>query len=129
MEKKRFFWRTGLPPQLRFIRSVVLVVVLFYCVNAYLSINLIKEGVFLDRELNYLLLHLNFAAMVIIILITLAFILHRTFGGLWRMQKVLEGVLKGDYSQRIFLRKGDYLKPLADLLNQLIELFEKKSKS
>jgi HAMP domain-containing protein len=59
----------------------------------------------------------------------MSILLFRTVGPIPRMEKILDKVINGDYSQRITIRKKDTIHSLADRLNQVIGLLEKKSKS
>jgi hypothetical protein len=46
---------------------------------------------------------------------------HRFVGPAFNMRRVLKGMIKGDYSKKIHLRKRDYLKDLAAEINNLRE--------
>ena len=54
---------------------------------------------------------------------------HRIAGPIDRMKKFLEAAGKGDYSQRIILRKKDELQDLAEAMNKLVEKLESEKKS
>jgi len=76
----------------------------------------------------------NFALLIRLALISpLVFLLaivlsHRIAGPIYRIRTTLDEVLKGDYSKRLFLRKTDELKDVADRINGLIELLDAKEK-
>jgi len=53
---------------------------------------------------------------------------HRIAGPIYRIRTTLDEILKGDYSKRLFLRKTDELKDIADRINSLIDLLDKKDK-
>ncbi|MBU2102422.1 MAG: hypothetical protein ABH865_06760 [Candidatus Omnitrophota bacterium] len=126
MAEKRKMISTLQPPvRFKFLRIVMLFLIVSFIINAYVSIKTIQSGNF---ELSYLAYQLNFGAIVIILLISLTFIMHRGFGALSRIENVLEEVSKGDCSLRITLRKGDVLIPLVERINKIIEQLEKSSR-
>ena len=49
-------------------------------------------------------------------------------GPIDRVKKELDGIIKGDYSERIKIRKGDDLKPVADGINTLLEKIQELQK-
>ena len=51
---------------------------------------------------------------------------HRIAGPVYRLKKSLDDAIAGDYSVRISLRKRDFLKDIADKMNQLLEALDKK---
>jgi HAMP domain-containing protein len=128
-EKRRIGSRIVIPVRFKFIRLILLLVILSFCVNAYISIRVLREGiVFLKEDIVYLALQFNFAAIVLILAITLTSILHRGFGALSRMENTLDQIIKGDYSLRLHLRKKDILVPLVERLNKILDLLEKNAK-
>ena len=46
---------------------------------------------------------------------------HRLAGPVERLKKELDGIVAGDYSKRILLRKNDDLKPVADSINKILD--------
>ena len=50
-------------------------------------------------------------------------------GPINRVKKELDGIIKGDYSERIKIRKGDDLKPIADGINTLLDKIETMQKA
>jgi len=63
--------------------------------------------------------YLIFAAFISIL------ISHKIAGPIFKFKKEIGNMIKtGDISQRIFLRQGDELKDLADLMNQLLDMIE-----
>jgi len=63
--------------------------------------------------------YLIFAAFISIL------ISHKIAGPIFKFKKEIRGMIEtGDISKRIFLRQGDELKDLADLLNQLLDMIE-----
>ena len=49
------------------------------------------------------------------------FLSHRVAGPIYRMEKFLKGVAKGDLSTKLHLRKGDELQDLADAINEMTD--------
>ena len=52
---------------------------------------------------------------------------HRVVGPMKRIQKTLEAIGRGDYSQRITLRQGDVLQDLAASINRMAEALQQRS--
>lgn len=76
-----------------------------------------------------LISQLSFTGAIIVLLITLAVLLHRTLGPIPRLEKTLDKVIQGDYSLRLGIRKKDIIHSFVQKVNALIEALEKKSKS
>ena len=51
---------------------------------------------------------------------------HKYYGPLVSIARFVDGIAKGDYSQRLVLRKGDELQQLANDLNQMAVNLEKR---
>jgi Skp family chaperone for outer membrane proteins len=51
---------------------------------------------------------------------------HRFVGPAFNMRRVLKGMIKGDYSRKVHLRKRDYLKDLATEINTLREQLQEQ---
>ena len=127
MKRRRLHLR--IPVQFRFVRWVLIFVIVSFFVNAYVSIKMLAaKPLTPNADMVYFSSQLNFGAILLIFLVTLTFILHRGFGALSRIEDALDHVIKGNYSLRLKLRKGDILIPLTDRINKIIELLEKKSK-
>jgi hypothetical protein len=102
---------------------------LSFFINAYVSIGMLnRKDFYLTGDLAYMVFQLNFGAILLILLISMSYILHRGFGALSRLEQILDEIIKGKHSLRIKLRKGDVLIPLADKINKIIDLLEKKGK-
>jgi signal transduction histidine kinase len=61
--------------------------------------------------------------------ICMSVLLFRSVGAIPRIEKILDKVINGDYSQRISIRRKDTIHSLVDRMNQVIALLEQKSKS
>lgn len=72
----------------------------------------------------FLVLHERFWPAALLVLALLAvhavFVSHRVAGPLYRFRKTLEAMADGDLSQRVRLRKHDYLTEEAELLDRAI---------
>jgi len=53
---------------------------------------------------------------------------HRIAGPIYRLKKSLKEVAEGNYGLRIRLRKTDELKDVAEAINKVVELLDKKGK-
>ena len=121
--------RLRIPIQFKFIRIILVMVIASFFINAYVSIRTLGwRDLDVSGDVSYMVFQLNFGAILLILLITMAFILHKGFGALSRMEEILEEVIKGKHSLRIRLRKGDVLIPLVDKINKILDLLEKKGK-
>lgn len=126
---KRRRMRLRIPVQFKFVRIVLIFVIVSFFTNAYVSIKMLTaRDATVAADMVYFSSQLNFGAILLVFLITLTFILHRGFGALSRMEDTLTEVIKGNHTLRIKLRKGDVLIPLVDKINKVIDLLEKKSK-
>ena len=54
---------------------------------------------------------------------------HLVVGPMKRIQKALEAIGRGDFSQRLILRKGDVLEDLARDINKMAETLQQRSSS
>jgi signal transduction histidine kinase len=73
-------------------------------------------------RVNFIILQVSFLGIIFTLLVSLFLVLHRSLGPLLRIERILENVLKGDYSLRITVRRKDIIRSLADKINQLIEV-------
>ena len=96
-----------------------------------LSVYIEKEKNFRGLVNNYLkqtqmTFSISVLCFLILNLILSVVLSHRVVGPIFAIHKQIKTLLKGDFSQRVRLRKDDAFKPLAKDLNQLTELLEKK---
>ena len=54
--------------------------------------------------------------------------LYRSLGAIPRMEKILDRVIKGEYSLRITIRSKDAVQTLVDKMNTVLDLLESKTK-
>ncbi len=75
----------------------------------------------LQKANTVLLIALPLAFLLMLILSV--FVSHKIAGPIYRTEKDLDEILKGDYSRRIKLREGDDLQELADAINKILDHF------
>lgn len=76
------------------------------------------------HKINFLLL-IGLPPVLILIFILTVVLTHRLVGPLTRLERNLTKISEGDYSVRLRLRKDDDLKPLAEIINKIIDKLEK----
>lgn len=125
--KKRRRFGLQLDSKLRFVHSVLAGIILIAFLNACFSVRLLEEEKFFPGwNTNAFMIQFAFVVIGLVFLVTLVYILHYGFGATIRMERILEEVAKGNYSLRINLRKKDIMKPLAEKMNRVLDLLEKK---
>lgn len=75
---------------------------------------------------NFLIMQVCFLGVIFTLLASMCVLLHRSLGPLHRIEAMLDKVLSGDYSVRVVIRKKDLAHSLADKINFIIGLLEKK---
>ncbi len=79
--------------------------------------------------LNSVISQLSFTAAILVLLITMFVLLHRSLGAVPRMERTLDKIIAGDHSLRLSVRKKDTIYTLVAKLNKVLDLLEKKAKS
>jgi len=110
-----------------FLRIILLIIILGFVLTFYLSIELLNKNDSLYAYYYSLVIQSTFTAIVIILLITIVFFLHRTIGPLDRIENELEKVINGNYYVRITVRKKDVLYSLIEKINKVLEILSKKA--
>lgn len=64
------------------------------------------------------------AIYVLLVVIISAIVSHKMAGPVYRFEQVCKAVAKGDFSQRVHLRKGDRLTDLQDEFNKMMDVVE-----
>ena len=77
------------------------------------------------ERINFLLI-LGVPPIVILLFIWGAVLSHRLIGPLERLENDLKKISDGDYSMRLRIRKDDDLRPIADVINRIIDKLERK---
>lgn len=77
------------------------------------------------NKINFLLI-VGMPPIMVLLFILGAILTHKLVGPLERLQKDLKKISEGDYSIRLKIRKDDGLYPLANVINKIIDLLEKK---
>lgn len=68
-----------------------------------------------------LILIIGVPPIIILLFIWGVSLTHRLIGPLKRLEEDLKKIAKGDYSIRVKIRKDDDLKPIADVVNEIID--------
>jgi len=79
------------------------------------------------RKINFILI-VGLPPIIVLLFIWGATLTHRLIGPLERLEDDLKKIDEGDYSVRLSLRKDDDLKPIADVVNDIIDKLIKCSK-
>ena len=107
--------------------SIILAFIIFYPLSQefYASAN-IHEKARISAQVLGLHTRLWPAIFIVAILMGLQVILmsHHLFGPVYRFEKTIKGYLKGDFSERIYLRKYDEFKDMGALINDLADYIE-----
>ena len=124
--------------QMRFVTRLFMVVVGIAALAALISSTLLWKTMYLPEGGSHVML----IACLISIAVTLLFELllaipivfyvgirqsHRIVGPMNRLKRMLEAIGRGDFSQRITLRKGDALEDLAAAINRMAESLQQRS--
>lgn len=131
--KRRKKWRiipTAINKRMRFIQVVLVLAILSAVANAFASLRMLdKAEVFYGLETWYYVSQSTFIFFGLVMVVTLAYILKHGFGALFRIENILEKIADGDYSLRVHLRKKDFLLPMAEKLNKVLDRLEEKKKN
>jgi nitrogen fixation/metabolism regulation signal transduction histidine kinase len=78
--------------------------------------------------LQRLLLIFGIGILLIVVQIALLtiFFSHKLAGPVFRFEKTCQGMIDGNYTEKVFLRKGDEMQNLARLLNEVIRLSDER---
>ena len=68
------------------------------------------------------------AIYIILVVIISAFVSHKMAGPVYRFEQTCKEIAKGDFSQRVHLRKGDQFTELQDAFNTMMDVVEKNIK-
>jgi len=118
------------PVRFRFIRIILCLMVIFFLLNVYISILILRKGPSLpvNELMPFFVFQLNYGGIVLIFIISIVWVLHYGFGALSRMENILEQIISGDYTFRMHLRKHDIMRPFAEKLNKVLDLLEEAKK-
>jgi len=107
-----------------------------YLVNKKLQIGLFLKWIIAPLVLIFALLYYSRWNFYVLILAFLGFIFlswrtlilsHRFAGPIYRLEKDLADIAKGDFSIRIKFRKKDELKSIAEGINKILDEMEKRA--
>ena len=77
---------------------------------------------------NCIISQLSFTGVIVVLLITLLMLLHRSLGAIPRIESILTKVIEGNHSLRITVRNKDTIMPFVNKLNKVLELLDKSTK-
>lgn len=69
------------------------------------------------------------AIYLLLVVIISAILSHKMAGPVYRFEQTCKAIAKGDFSQRVHLRKGDQLVELQDEFNNMMDEVEKRLKN
>ena len=69
------------------------------------------------------------AIYLILVVIISAILSHKMAGPVYRFEQTCKAIAKGDFSQRVHLRKGDQLVELQDEFNKMMDVIEQRLKN
>lgn len=69
------------------------------------------------------------AIYVILVVIVSAIVSHKMAGPIYRFEQTCKDIAKGDFSQRVRLRKGDQLQELQEDFNTMMDVVEARLKN
>lgn len=84
---------------------------------------MVTNDVFFKNAIRLGVLLVSFIAVILSVVFHVT---HKYYGPLVSINRFVEGVSRGDYSQRVVIRKGDELQELAQNLNKMAENLQKK---
>ena len=84
---------------------------------------MVTNDVFFKNAIRLGVLLVSFIAVIFSVVFHVT---HKYYGPLVSINRFIEGVAKGDYSQRVVIRKGDELQDLAQNLNKMAENMQKR---
>lgn len=127
-KKKRYFG-TRVRKKYKFVEFVIILVIIFSFLNAYTAIRLFEEQKMTPGS-NAASFDLQFIFVIVglVLIATLGYILHYSFGAVSRMEKALDKFMEGDHSVRIKLRKKDIMYAFSQKLNTFLDWAENLSK-
>lgn len=122
-----------IPSAIHFINASLIYAAILLALNLYsswsMAVNL-KDCLQTSSSwwLNSVISQGSFTAAILVLLVAMFIILHRSLGAIPRIEKILDKINSGDYSLRITVRKKDTIYSFVDKLNKTLELLEKKQR-
>ena len=135
---KRRQYLVDRPYQLRFVTRLFMVVLAIATASCLISSSLLWKNMYLPEEgpqTSLLISALIAVAVTLLVELLLAIPIiffmgirqsHRIVGPIKRLRDMLEAIGRGDFTQRITLRKGDALVDLAQSINQMAEELQRR---
>ena len=124
--------------QLRFVTRLFMAVLAIAATSSLISSLLLWKQMYVPGQGPQVSLIVSFIAVATTLLVELLLAIpivfylgikqsHRIIGPMRRIQRTLEAIGKGDFSQQITLRRGDMLVDLAETINRMAENLQKRS--
>ena len=66
------------------------------------------------------------AIYVLLVIVISAIVSHKMAGPVYRFEQTCKSIAKGDFSQRVHLRKGDRLQELQTEFNKMMDVVENR---
>ncbi len=128
MKERRKFFGVGKISRYKFVNFILVFVLMLAFMNAFASMELLEEGkIIFKSSIRYYVFQFILVAIGLVGITTLGYILHYGFGAIARIETILDNVAAGKYSLRIHLRKNDIMQPLAEKINKILDLLERKT--
>ena len=77
------------------------------------------------ERINFLII-VSLPPLILLLVVWAAVLTHRLIGPLERLEYDLKKISEGDYSIRLKIRKDDDLRPIANVINKIIDKIQKK---
>jgi methyl-accepting chemotaxis protein len=127
MKERRRLWQIKFT--CRFLNIALVIATILTLISLFVVVRFATDfQCSLVQRINLIILQVCFAGVIFTFLTTIFMLVRYGLGPLGRIEKILDQVLNGDYTQRITLRKKDLLASFAAKLNKVIELLEQKAK-
>jgi len=131
------------PPVQFKLTLLILLSVIIPTILTFLMLFFLIQNILLEAQMNnqmvyhallfmshkvYCILFIGFVLVTILLILWSTIFIHRIVGPLYRLEKELDKMIEGKPITKIRFRKNDKLTNLADKLNTLIEILQKKQK-
>jgi hypothetical protein len=128
--KRKLRLRLGISARFRFIKATLILMIISFLINCYIYYQFfhVTRNITVSDVIPYSIFQLNYSALNMILIITIVWIMHYGFGALARMESIIDKIISGDYSCRMYLRKYDAMRPFAEKLNKVLNTLEEAKK-
>jgi methyl-accepting chemotaxis protein len=127
MKERRRFWQIKFT--CRFLNVALVIATILTLISLFAVVRFATDVQFsLTQRINLVTLQVCFTGVIFTFLTAIFMLVQHGLGPLDRIEKILDRVINGDYTQRITLRKKDLFTSFAAKLSKVIELLEQKAK-